>query len=94
MEPGDAIFPQQSAASFRPEPFQTNHAVDDLLLQRGSQRSYKESHAAYTPLKVVADSAIKEVGIKRFGDDASDVSWLQDEKDRSARLLERKPVPQ
>jgi ectoine hydroxylase len=56
---------------------------------------YKESHhPRYTPLKVVPDAAIKEVGVKRFADDASDVAWLQDEKDRSARMLDRKPQPQ
>ncbi len=56
---------------------------------------YKESHhPRYTPLKVVPDSAIKEVGIKRFTDDSSDVAWLQDQKDRSAKLLSRKPQPQ
>jgi ectoine hydroxylase-related dioxygenase (phytanoyl-CoA dioxygenase family) len=44
-------------------------------------------HPRYTPLSVVADSAIKEVGIKRFADDASDVAWLEDSKDSSARRL-------
>jgi hypothetical protein len=56
---------------------------------------YKEAHhPRYTPLKVVSDSGIKEVGVKRFADDSSDVAWLQDEKDRSARMLGRKPQPQ
>jgi ectoine hydroxylase len=51
---------------------------------------YKESHhPRYTPLAVVADSAIKEVGIKRFGDDTSDVAWLEDAGDTSARRLAR-----
>jgi len=51
---------------------------------------YKESHhPRYTPLAVVADSAIKEVGVKRFGDDASNVAWLEDASDASARRLAR-----
>jgi ectoine hydroxylase len=51
---------------------------------------YKESHhPRYTPLAVVPDAAIKEVGIKRFGDDASDVAWLEDASDASARRLAR-----
>jgi ectoine hydroxylase len=51
---------------------------------------YKESHhPRYTPLKVVPDSAIKAVGIKRFADDASDVAWLEDRKDVSARVLDQ-----
>lgn len=55
---------------------------------------YKESHhPRYTPLTVVPDSAIKEVGIKRFADDASNVAWLEDSKDHSARRL-ASPRPQ
>jgi hypothetical protein len=49
---------------------------------------YRESHhPRYTPLSVVPDSAIKTVGIKRFADDSSDVAWLEDSADRSARSL-------
>jgi hypothetical protein len=49
---------------------------------------YKESHhPRYTPLAVVPDSAIKQVGIKRFADDRSDVAWLEDSADTSARRL-------
>src|SRR4029079_15862622 len=56
---------------------------------------YTESHhPRYTTLKVVPDSAIREVGIKRFADDASDVAWLENAKDRSAKLLATKPQPQ
>ena len=51
---------------------------------------YKESHhPRYTPLSVVPDSAIKEVGVKRFGDDSADVAWLEDSNDASARRLAR-----
>jgi hypothetical protein len=49
---------------------------------------YKESHhPRYTPLSVVPDTAIKEVGIKRFADDPSDVAWLEASRDSSARRL-------
>ena len=52
---------------------------------------YKESHhPRYTPLRKVPDSAIKEVGIKRFADDASDVAWLEHARDKSARSLQNK----
>jgi hypothetical protein len=37
---------------------------------------------------VVSDAKIKEVGIKRFSDDATDVAWLSDSKDKSATVLE------
>jgi hypothetical protein len=51
---------------------------------------YKESHhPRYTPLAVVPDAAIREVGVKRIADDASDVAWLEDSRDTSARRLSR-----
>jgi len=51
---------------------------------------YKDSHhPRYTPLDVVPDARIREVGIRRFADSGADVAWLTDEKDRSARLLKK-----
>ena len=51
---------------------------------------FKESHhLRYTPLDKVADTAIKEVGVKRFEDDDTDVAWMGDE-DQSARSLEQR----
>jgi ectoine hydroxylase-related dioxygenase (phytanoyl-CoA dioxygenase family) len=51
---------------------------------------YKEAHhPRYTPLSVVPDAAIKAVGVKRFADDASDVAWLENSDDSSARRLAR-----
>ena len=51
-----------------------------------SNDPYKESHhPRYTPLAKVADSAIKEVGIKRFAGDRSNVAWMDDAEDRRAR---------
>lgn len=53
-----------------------------------SNDPYKESHhPRYTPLHKVPDSAIREAGIRRFSDSNSDVSWLEDSKDQSARSL-------
>lgn len=50
---------------------------------------YKDSHhPRYTPLEKVPDSAIVEVGIKRFEDDVSDVAWLDPEADASAHSLD------
>lgn len=50
---------------------------------------YQESHhPRYTPLKKVADSAIKEVGIRRFSQqDAESVDWLDPNQDLSATSL-------
>ncbi len=51
---------------------------------------FKESHhPRYTPLDKVADTAIKEVGVKHFEDDDTDVAWMGDE-DQSARSLEQR----
>ncbi len=48
---------------------------------------YKESHhPRYIPLAVVPDSAIRQVGIRRFAD-SGDVAWLEDTRDTSARGL-------
>ena len=53
-----------------------------------SNNPYKESHhPRYTKLDVVPDSAIKNVGIRRFADDPSDVAWLEDKRDSSAKSL-------
>lgn len=55
-----------------------------------SNDPYKESHhPRYTPLDRLDDRAIKEIGIKRFADDASDVAWLDPEHDGSARSLKQ-----
>jgi ectoine hydroxylase-related dioxygenase (phytanoyl-CoA dioxygenase family) len=49
---------------------------------------YKEAHhPRYTPLKKVDDRMIKEVGVKRFADDKSDVAWLDPNKDVSHKTL-------
>ena len=49
---------------------------------------YKEAHhPRYTPLAKVPDSAIREAGLRRFGDSKSDVAWLQETEDHSARVL-------
>jgi len=43
--------------------------------------SYKESqHPLYTPLNRVPDTAIRQMGLKRFANDPSNVSWLDSSK--------------
>jgi hypothetical protein len=96
MEPGDALF-FHSNLLHRSDQNKSEHPRWSMICCYNAARNdpYKEAHhPRYTPLKVVPDSAIREVGVKRFADDASDVSWLQDEKDRSARMLARQPQPQ
>lgn len=50
---------------------------------------YKEHHhPRYTPLSKVPDSAIREAGLRRFSDSSSNVAWLNEAEDKSARSLE------
>lgn len=50
---------------------------------------YKESHhPRYTPLKRVPDSAIREAGLRRFGEAGAEVAWMKEEEDHSARSLQ------
>jgi ectoine hydroxylase len=96
LGPGDAIF-FHSNLLHRSDQNRSELPRWSMICCYNAARNdpYKESHhPRYTPLRVVPDAAIKEVGVKRFADDSSDVAWLQDEKDRSARMLDRKPQPQ
>jgi ectoine hydroxylase-related dioxygenase (phytanoyl-CoA dioxygenase family) len=96
MEPGDAIF-FHSNLLHRSDQNKSDKPRWSMICCYNAARNdpYKDSHhPRYTPLKVVADSAIKDVGVKRFADDASDVAWLENKRDRSARLLEQKPAGQ
>jgi ectoine hydroxylase len=96
MDPGDALF-FHSNLLHRSDQNRSDYPRWAMICCYNAARNdpYKESHhPRYTPLNIVSDSAIKEVGVKRFADDASDVAWLQDEKDRSAKLLAKKAQPQ
>ena len=96
MEPGDAVFFHCNLLH-RSDQNKSDQPRWSMICCYNAARNdpYKESHhPRYTPLKVVPDSAIREVGIKRFADDTSDVAWLENAKDRSAKLLATKPQPQ
>jgi len=96
MEPGDALFFHCNLLH-RSDQNRSEHPRWSMICCYNAARNdpYKDSHhPRYTPLKVVPDSAIKEVGVKRFADDTSDVAWLENAKDRSAKALARKPQPQ
>jgi Phytanoyl-CoA dioxygenase (PhyH) len=96
MEPGDALFFDCNLLH-RSDQNKSEHPRWSMICCYNAARNdpYKESHhPRYTPLKVVPDSAIREVGVKRFADDGSDVAWLENARDRSAKLLATKPQPQ
>lgn len=89
MEPGDAVF-FHSNLLHRSDQNLSDHPRWSMICCYNSARNnpYKDSHhPCYTPLNVVPDSRILEVGIKRFDSDSNEVGWLQVSKDQSARAL-------
>jgi hypothetical protein len=92
MDPGDALFFHCNLLH-RSDQNRSDRPRWAMICCYNAARNdpYKEAHhPRYTPLAVVPDAAIKQVGVKRFADDASDVAWLEDSKDVSARRLARK----
>jgi ectoine hydroxylase len=92
MDPGDALFFHCNLLH-RSDQNRSDQPRWSMICCYNAARNdpYKESHhPGYTPLKVVPDAAIKEVGIKRFAEGASDVAWLEDSADSSARRLAKR----
>src|SRR5262245_23156680 len=91
LEPGDAIFFHCNLLHRSDQ----NHSDEprwSMICCYNAARNdpYREGrHPRYTPLQVVPDSAIREVGVKCFADDPSDVAWLEGAKDARARALAR-----
>jgi len=93
MEPGDAIFFHANLLH-RSDMNRSDEPRWSMISCYNAARNdpYKDSHhPRYTPLDVVPDARIREVGIRRFADSGTDVAWLTDEKDRAARL-HKKPI--
>lgn len=90
MDPGDVIFFHCNLLH-RSDRNASDHPRWSMICCYNAARNnpYKESHhPRYTPLLKVANSKIREVGLKRFEQDSSDVDWLDIEKrDSSARNL-------
>ena len=89
MQPGDGLFFHGNLLH-RSDQNRSEHPRWSMICCYNAARNnpYRESHhPRYTPLAVVTDSRIREVGIKRFADDTSSVGWLEDQKDQSARGL-------
>lgn len=88
MEPGDAVF-FHSNLLHRSDQNKSDHPRWAMICcyNAKSNDPYKESHhPRYTPLSVVPDSAIREVGVTRFAD-SGDVAWLESQRDSSAKVL-------
>jgi len=90
MEPGDVLFFHANLLH-RSDQNRSEHPRWSMICCYNAARNnpYKESHhPRYTPLSKVPDSAIREAGLRRFGDATSDVAWLNPAQDESARSLE------
>jgi ectoine hydroxylase len=89
MEPGDALFFHANLLHRSDQNRSDNPRWSMICCYNAARNDpYKEAHhPRYTPLSKVPDSAIKEAGLKRFGDSQSDVAWLDENEDQSARVL-------
>jgi ectoine hydroxylase len=91
MAPGDTLFFDCNLLH-RSDQNRSEHPRWSMICCYNAARNdpYMESHhPRYTPLRKVPDAAVREVGLKRFGDSAADAGWLEPEEDRSASSLEK-----
>jgi len=92
MDAGDTVFFHCNLLH-RSDQNRSEHPRWSMICCYNAARNdpYKESHhPRYTPLYKVPDSAIKETGLKRFGDAQADVAWMEAQNDQSARSLQKK----
>ena len=90
MEPGDAMFfhcnlLHRSDQNHSPKP---RWSMICCYNARHNDPYADSHHPRYSLLEKVSDSAIKEVGIKRFGDDQSDVSWIDSSRPAAEQFNE------
>jgi ectoine hydroxylase len=86
MQPGDTLFFDCNLLH-RSDQNRSEHPRWSMICCYNAARNnpYKESHhPRYTPLSQVADSAVREAGLKRFGDSEAEVGWLEAARDESA----------
>jgi ectoine hydroxylase len=91
MEPGDVLFFHANLLH-RSDQNRSPHPRWSMICCYNAARNnpYKEAHhPRYTLLHKVPDAAIREAGLKRFAESTSDVAWLQESEDHSARTLDR-----
>ena len=89
MDPGDVLF-FHSNLLHRSDQNRSDNPRWSMICCYNARTNdpYKDSHhPRYTPLDRVDDSAIKEIGIRRFADDEENVAWLDPQRDASARSL-------
>jgi hypothetical protein len=91
MDPGDTLFFHCNLLHRSDQNRSENPRWSMICCYNAARNDpYQESHhPRYTPLHKVPDSAIRDAGLKRFGDAAADVDFLEVAKDRSATSLEK-----
>lgn len=92
MDPGDALF-FHSNLLHRSDQNKSDNPRWSMICCYNAARNdpYKDSHhPRYTPLSVVPDRAVREVGEKRFTE-SGDVGWLDIKQDSSATALTDTP---
>jgi hypothetical protein len=89
MAPGDVLFFHANLLHRSDQNKSDNPRWSMICCYNAARNDpYKEAHhPRYTPLSKVPDSAIREAGLRRFTDSKTDVAWLEDTKDQSARSL-------
>lgn len=91
MDPGDVLFFHANLLHRSDQNRSDNPRWAMICCYNAARNDpYKEAHhPCYTPLHKVNDSAIRAAGLRRFSDTKSDVAWLEDQKDESARSLKK-----
>ncbi|WP_372721006.1 phytanoyl-CoA dioxygenase family protein [Novipirellula sp.] len=90
MAPGDVLF-FHSNLLHRSDQNASDHPRWSMICcyNAKSNDPYKESHhPRYTPLDRLPDSAIKQIGARRFRSDKTEMAWLDPKREASARRLE------
>src|SRR5690242_15091609 len=91
MDPGDTLFFHCNLLH-RSDQNRSDHPRWSMICCYNAARNdpYKDAHhPRYTPLAKVPDTAVRDAGLKRFGDSAADVGWLEAARDQSATSLEK-----
>ena len=87
-EPGDAIFFHPNLLH-RSDINRSEQPRWSMICCYNAARNdpYKDSHhPRYTPLDVVPDGQVRDVGSRRFAGSSADVAWLHAEEDYSAKV--------
>jgi len=90
MEPGDVLFFHSNLLHRSDQNKSDNPRWSMICCYNAKSNTPFEDthHPCYTPINRLKDSAIKEIGIKRFDDDQDNASWLDPTQDSSAHALE------